>query len=121
MEPASDTGGGAMDDSPAVLDGAPGGSEGGGESDGTGHPASLGAAAADGTAAVVVDNLAPTQHIVHEPFFLGLELLVALLQLPLVHVRAFLLGVAVAQVHLCHVSSSRAKRSHSPRAARHRA
>eukprot|EP00964_Phaeocystis_antarctica_P112087 scaffold76297_cov55-Phaeocystis_antarctica.AAC.1 len=30
-----------MDDSPAVLDGAPGGSEGGGECDGTGHPTSL--------------------------------------------------------------------------------
>eukprot|EP00964_Phaeocystis_antarctica_P163140 scaffold138755_cov96-Phaeocystis_antarctica.AAC.1 len=42
MEPASDTGGGAMDDSPAVLDGAPGGSEGGGESDGAGPPASIG-------------------------------------------------------------------------------
>eukprot|EP00964_Phaeocystis_antarctica_P160308 scaffold131812_cov54-Phaeocystis_antarctica.AAC.2 len=41
------SGGGAMDDESAVLDGAPGGSEGGGESDGAGPPASLGAGGPD--------------------------------------------------------------------------
>eukprot|EP00964_Phaeocystis_antarctica_P029254 scaffold16490_cov73-Phaeocystis_antarctica.AAC.6 len=40
VAPAS--GGGAKDDESAVLDGAPGGSEGSGESDGVGSPASLG-------------------------------------------------------------------------------
>eukprot|EP00964_Phaeocystis_antarctica_P107206 scaffold71970_cov63-Phaeocystis_antarctica.AAC.2 len=93
MEPASDTGRTRMDDESAVLDGAPGGSEGGGESDGAGPPASLGCA-----------------------FLLGLQLLHALLHFPilmlLLVLESLLLHVAVAQVHLRHVRHDKANGEH---------
>eukprot|EP00964_Phaeocystis_antarctica_P078047 scaffold48533_cov57-Phaeocystis_antarctica.AAC.2 len=98
-----------------LLDGGPGGSEGGSESDWAGPPASLGSmlleAAADGATVVIVDRAASTLHIVEQPFLLGLQLFVALLQPPLVLLHSpfvllqppFVLCIGVTQAQLCHV------------------
>eukprot|EP00964_Phaeocystis_antarctica_P031547 scaffold17838_cov55-Phaeocystis_antarctica.AAC.6 len=70
-------------DSPAELDGGPGGIEAGGESVGAGAPLSLGSAAAYGTAIVTVVERAATALelvIVHQALLFGPQLLVALLQ-----------------------------------------
>eukprot|EP00964_Phaeocystis_antarctica_P155321 scaffold124425_cov63-Phaeocystis_antarctica.AAC.2 len=61
--------------------------------------------AADGAAVVgiVAEGVAAALHIVHQAFLLGLQLLGAFLQSPVVLVHVSLFRVAATQVELCHL------------------
>eukprot|EP00964_Phaeocystis_antarctica_P022715 scaffold12641_cov71-Phaeocystis_antarctica.AAC.4 len=95
-----------------VLDGGPGGSEGGGDSDGGFTPErpleDVSPAAPDGASVVVfVKRAAAALHVVHEPFLLGPQLLVPLLQLPLLLQQPAFLQPPLGLVQLPHLPQPR--------------